>query len=320
MKYATVLAAIGLVDAQGPPIPGPNHPHCSINVLTQGRCHDVYSAIDSELKRMGPGHPSPEGNVDNIFRELPDKDIWGYKTHESKTGDVWIDDFKFEFIDLGHGNDHECTVHGFSMTQNVTHYDDNANFCNLFNVFTESGVRFADPTADDCKFMPKDVRECMATQRSHPHCELSALYEHDCHTAFEAFEKDIKESHPGPDGKDYVIKRETPDRSITGYNTKDYGNKTHSEVFIDAFRFEFIHLGEDNDPKCAVNGMSESYNATVYDHDANFCNLYNVFNGTGLNFSDPVLSDCLYRPRDIRTCKFFDKEPKKANGQLSFIQ
>jgi hypothetical protein len=119
-------------------------------VLTQGRCHDVYQTMDREIKSWGPGHPNPSGDTYYVFREVEDKDIWGYKTHESKRGDTWIDDFKFEFVDLGHGNDHECAVHGFSMTQNETHYDHDANFCNLYNVFRESGIRFETPTADDC--------------------------------------------------------------------------------------------------------------------------------------------------------------------------
>jgi len=205
----SIAALFGLVSSQ----PGPNHPHCSINVLIQGRCHDVYNTMDAELKRMGPGHPSPAGDTYYVFREEQDKNILGYKTHESRTGDKWIDDFRFEFVDLGHGNDHECTVHGVSMTQNETHYDHDANFCNLYNVFRESGIKFEEPTADECQFMPKDPRVCSGPSELHPHCDLNALFEHDCHSAYSVFDEHLQGMHPGgkypsPDGKDFHVKRE----------------------------------------------------------------------------------------------------------------
>jgi hypothetical protein len=68
---------------------------------------------------------------------------------------------------------------------------------------------------------------------------------------------------------------------------------------------------------------AESYNETYYDYDANFCNLYNTFNGTGLNFSEPVLNDCLYRPKDLRQCRFASEDKKvreKGTPELDFIQ
>ena len=219
-------------------------------------------------------------------------------------------------------------VHGFSMTQNETHYDHDANFCNIYNIFRESGVRFEEPTVDDCKFMPKDPRVCSGKSELHPHCELNALYDHDCHTTYASFDKHISGMHPGgeypsPDGKYYHIKETHMDHDIEGYTTKTFNKGTVNETtWIDALRFQFISIGQGSDKKCAIHGFSESYNETYYDYDANFCNLYNTFNGTGLNFSDPVLSDCLYRPKDLRQCSFASEKQARAKGspELPFIQ
>jgi hypothetical protein len=169
--------------------------------------------------------------------------------------------------------------------------------------------------------MPKDPRTCSGKSELHPHCELTALYDHDCHTAYTEFDKTISGMHPGgahpaPDGKYYHIKEVHQDHDIMGYTEKNYGTAAKPEVFTDALNFQFIALGDGSDRKCAVHGFSESYNETYYDYDANFCNLFNTFNGTGLNFSEPVLNDCLYVPHDKRQCSFASED---KNVRLPFI-
>ena len=121
--------------------------------------------------------------------------------------------------------------------------------------------------------------------------------------------------YPAPDGKYYHIKQTVEDHEITGYTTKEYGEK--KELYIDALKFDFIPIGGRDGGQCAVQGFSESYNETYYDYDANFCNLYNTFNGTGLNFSEPALVDCLYRPKDLRQCNFASEE---KTPKLPFMQ
>jgi hypothetical protein len=267
---------------------------------------------------MGPNGKKPvaDGSIYHIFRELPDRDIYGYKTHDSKKGQHWVDDFKFGFTQL----DNECVVHGFSQTQNETAFDNYNDYCNVYNVLHGSGIHFEEGTLDDCKYAPKDPRICGQSHNSQPHCEISVLFEHSCHTAYTEIDKNLKEmheggTHPAPDGKNYYVKTEKPDEEVTGYNTKKYGAGT----YVDDFIFKFTKITED---QCSIHGYSESYNKTVTnDHDANFCNLYNTFSGSNLVFSDPVVTDCVHAPKkaDIeRTCKIFSKEDKTV--KLPFIQ
>lgn len=64
-----------------------------------------------------------------------------------------------------------------------------------------------------------------------------------------------------------------------------------------------------------------SQNETYYDYDANFCNLFNTFNGSGLNFSEPVVTDCLYIPKNKLQCHFASNKPVEGEHvKLPFIQ
>jgi hypothetical protein len=190
---------------------------------------------------MGPGGKKPvhDGSVYHIFRELEDKDIWGYKDHHAKNGDYYIDDFKFSFTQLGG----ECVVHGVSMTQNETGFDNYSDFCNVYNVLAGSGIHFGEPTAEDCKYMPKDPRICGFQPAQHPHCEINVLFDHDCHTAYTTIDKDLhgmhpSGDHPSPDGKYYHVKRELQDKRIDGYTTKSIVDKEgHNTTWFDDLSF-----------------------------------------------------------------------------------
>jgi hypothetical protein len=105
--------------------------------------------------------PDPRGGSYHVIKELQDHDIYGYWTLNAGHR-TYVDDFKFETIPLGHGQDEECIVHARSYSRNHTRgsYDWDSDFCVVFNALKASGLDYEHPVADDCEFMPADIRVC----------------------------------------------------------------------------------------------------------------------------------------------------------------
>lgn len=257
-------------------------------------------------------HPDPRGGSYHVVKEIADHDIYGYHTKEFGRR-TYVDDFKFETVPLGHGNDQECIVHAFSFSQNTTHYDFDADFCNIYNVFKGSGLNFEHPVADDCQYMPADIRVCAGEPPSFPHCEVNALFEGTCHDLYDTILKDMNNTKMGNHIFHTEPEYSRADHSIFGQAIAKFGNYT----WVDDMGFDFIPLrpagGRES---CVLHSYSYSRNESTYDHDANFCNIYDVLNATQKKFEHPVVQDCPFFPVDIGTCNIVAPAPKEAPVSL----
>jgi hypothetical protein len=96
--------------------------------------------------------------------------------------------------------------------------------------------------------------------------------------------------------------------SIFGQAIAKFSNYT----WVDDMGFDFFPLRPSQGREsCVLHGYSYSRNESVYDHDANFCNLFDVLNATHMKFENPVLHDCPFFPVDKETCHIVSPAPPK---------
>ena len=62
---------------------------------------------------------------------------------------------------------------------------------------------------------------------------------------------------------------------------------------------QFAFENSNNKTTCKVTAWSQSQSLSYFDHDSNFCNMYNVLRFLGLPFTEPATSLCRWEP-DIR--------------------
>jgi hypothetical protein len=243
-----------------------------------------------------------------VIKEIPDHDIYGYHTKEFARR-TFVDDFKFETVPLGHDRDEECIVHAFSFSRNTTHYDFDADFCNIYNVFKTSGLDFEHPVADDCQYMPADIRTCAGEPPAFPHCELNALFEGDCPELYNTIMHDMNNTKMGNHIFHTEAEYSRVNHSIFGQAIAKFGNYT----WVDDMGFDFVPLRPAaGQQACVLHSYSYSRNESNYDHDANFCNIYDVLNATRKKFEHPVLQDCPFFPVDKETCHIVSPAPAEA--------
>jgi hypothetical protein len=97
--------------------------------------------------------------------------------------------------------------------------------------------------------------------------------------------------------------------SIFGQAIAKFGNYT----WVDDMGFDFVPLRPAaGQQACVLHSYSYSRNESNYDHDANFCNIYDVLNATRKKFEHPVLQDCPFFPVDKETCHIVSPAPAEA--------
>lgn len=114
-------------------------------------------------------------------------------------------------------------------------------------------------------------------------------------------ETEISEMHPDgknpdPAGGSYKIVKKVTDKAIWAYRTHEFARKE----YVFDLGFEFLQHPERKDPKekgCILHAMSRIQNETRGgDLGSDFCNLYNVFKGSGKKFSEIRAPDCKEMP------------------------
>jgi hypothetical protein len=110
-------------------------------------------------------------------------------------------------------------------------------------------------------------------------------------------EMNPKGKHPDPAGGVYEIKKEVKDRAIWADRRETFGDKG---TYWWGLAFEFMeHPMRENHTEhgCLLHSMSRIVNETRgQDAGSDFCNLYNVFKGSGKKFDEIHANDCKEMP------------------------
>ena len=111
----------------------------------------------------------------------------------------------------------------------------------------------------------------------HAGCHTSVQIGSDCATAFTALDKTIKSySAGGPSHGLYEIHSEVQNMSIWTTRT------TPTKHYVDDIEFTLTPSGN----TCSIAAQSRSQTLSYLDYDTNYCNMWNVVKGSGLDFSD----------------------------------
>ena len=62
----------------------------------------------------------------------------------------YVDDIMFTVSGTGDA----CTIQTKSRSETLSYYDYDTNYCNQYNMFRYSGLTFAAPKLDSCKWAP----------------------------------------------------------------------------------------------------------------------------------------------------------------------
>ena len=69
---------------------------------------------------------------------------------------------------------------------------------------------------------------------------------------------------------------------------------TRDKQYVDDQIFEFVTT----DAGCYVTGHSKSQSPSYYDYNVNYCNMWNVYNGTGESFGTNMQGGCPFPADD----------------------
>ena len=130
----------------------------------------------------------------------------------------------------------------------------------------------------------------------HADCAVSAQFNQvSCDSLYALMDNEIRtwdSDATSPSQGVYALKEEANDDYI--WSTRLTKNKKYTDDQL--FEFNTTSSG------CLVSGKSRSQSHSMYDYSVNFCNLWNVFNGTGFEFTYSV-GKCGYPADDpVSTC------------------
>ena len=128
----------------------------------------------------------------------------------------------------------------------------------------------------------------------HADCHVTAVFDgvtcSDLYSTVDSKVKSWNSDTTSPSQGVYTLKEEATNDYI--WTTRLTKNKKYTDDQL----FEFT----DSNGGCQVTGHSKSQSMSYYDYSVNFCNLWNVYNGTGDKFTFSV-GKCGYPAKDPAT-------------------
>ena len=133
----------------------------------------------------------------------------------------------------------------------------------------------------------------------HADCHVSATFDGvSCDTLYTLIDAEIRRwnsAETSPSQGVYTLKEEANDDYIWSTRLTKNGKYTDDQLF----EFTTTNAG------CTIAGHSRSQSMSYYDYSVNFCNLWNVYNGTGNAFTYSV-GKCGYPTDDpAKTCAIY---------------
>ena len=128
------------------------HAHCAMATTLSASCSDVYSALSTTVAKPAW---DPASGAYAVKQEVAGSMIWVTRTTPTKH---YVDDIEFTLTGTGAS----CEVSAKSRSETLSYYDYDTNYCNMYNVFKSSGVKFSPVTTDQCAWVP-DAADVEAT-------------------------------------------------------------------------------------------------------------------------------------------------------------
>jgi hypothetical protein len=121
------------------------HANCAMATTVSAPCSDVYASFNKTVKT-----PSfdPAGGIYAVKQEVEGSSIWVTRTTPTKH---YVDDIEFTLTGTGA----TCNIAAKSRSETMSYYDYDTNYCNMYNVFRSSGVKFTPVTTSQCKWIPE---------------------------------------------------------------------------------------------------------------------------------------------------------------------
>ena len=127
----------------------------------------------------------------------------------------------------------------------------------------------------------------------HADCHVSATFDGvSCDSLYALIDNEVRTwtTETSPAQGSYALKEEANDDYIWSTRLTKNGKYTDDQLF----EFTTTNAG------CTIAGHSRSQSMSYYDYSVNFCNLWNVYNGTGNAFTYSV-GKCGYPADDPKT-------------------
>ena len=148
MKFA-VAALIATASARDFPWFSPFHAHCELTLtVANTECADVMLALENTMIAWSAGGPA-KGIYTNVAQS--ESSTWYTRTTPVKK---YVDDIMFDATIY---NGIDCNVVAKSQSQSLSYYDYDTNYCNMYNVFRKSGLKYGTITPSQCKWVPTDA-------------------------------------------------------------------------------------------------------------------------------------------------------------------
>ena len=142
MKFAALVGAALAAQSDFPNLDS-LHANCVMTATFEASCADTYSALKSTVDTFVPG---PSGG-EYAWKEGADNQyLWVTRTTPVKH---YVDDILMAVS----GDGSSCTVASKSRSETLSYYDYDTNFCNQWNVWNKTGVKFS-YKLDSCKWAP----------------------------------------------------------------------------------------------------------------------------------------------------------------------
>ena len=116
----------------------------------------------------------------------------------------------------------------------------------------------------------------------HADCHVNAVFQASCDQVYSKMDSDIRSyntDETSPSQGVYTLKEESENEYI--WSTRLTKNKQYTDD-------QLFNFTQSDAAVCTVVGHSRSQSMSVYDYSVNFCNLWNVYNGLGIDFTYSV--------------------------------
>ena len=116
----------------------------------------------------------------------------------------------------------------------------------------------------------------------HADCHVNAVFQASCDQVYSKMDTNIRSydaDTTSPSQGVYTLKEESQNDYI--WSTRLTKNKQYTDD-------QLFNFTQSDAAVCTVVGHSRSQSMSVYDYSVNFCNLWNVYNGLGIDFTFSV--------------------------------
>ena len=132
------------------------HTHCAMTVkFNPQSCLQVFDRM-KDVTETSEAEPKTAGGLYALWDATEEEELWVTRTKKAMIGHNKYD-VMFDYFNSNEENFQVdgCTVKAKSVSQSLGYYDNETNYCNMWNAFnTVKGFDKATVTTSDCKWVP----------------------------------------------------------------------------------------------------------------------------------------------------------------------